>query len=50
MELGKDNHCGKAYVLDVNEWNGTSHKAIDVYNCLSAKAMPVAGSGSSYPC
>jgi len=32
LELGKYNHFRKAYVLDVDEGDVTSHDAIDVYD------------------
>ena len=32
LELGKYNHLGKAYVLDVNEGDVTLHDAINVYD------------------
>jgi len=32
LELGKYNHYRKAYVLDVDEGDVTSHDAIDVYD------------------
>jgi len=32
LELVKYNHFREAYVLDVDEWDATTHDAIDVYN------------------
>ena len=32
LELGKYNHLGTAYVLDVYEGDVSSHDGIDVYN------------------
>jgi hypothetical protein len=50
LELVKYNHFREAYVLDVDEWDATTHDAIDVYDWWSPMATNDAGSGSSHRC
>jgi len=42
LELGKYNQFREAYMLDVNEWDATTHDAINVYN-WQLWLMPAAG-------
>lgn len=42
LEPAKYNHFKEVYELDINEWDATSHDAIDVYE-LWLQLIPAAG-------
>jgi len=50
LELDKYNHFGEAYVLDVDEWDVSTHDEIDVYDGWLPMATNDACCGSSHRC